>query len=240
MNCNDLFRFGKNPKTNGCILSEYLQKNNAEITSVDIPAVHNGAPVDAVGDNAFAFAAKLEAVGIPQSITYLGENAFCGCATLKKVVIPDSVMEVGKGTFSDCKSLISVEIDNPVLQIAPKMFSGCERLCAEAIAAGMPMFIDENNVREYIADYSRYDVARLLVGQKRVRMSKIPFIGVIIINNLYRLLPLAEECGLLNEKEFVTMITQFCAKHGQTECTAWLLDYTNRRFGFEKEDKYEL
>lgn len=240
MNCNELFRFERNKKTNGYILAEYLQKNNADITSIDIPAEYKGEPVSAVGENAFSFSVKLESVTIPQSIKYLGENAFHGCTKLKKIVLPENILEVGKGTFSECKSLISVEIDNPILEIAPKMFSGCEMLCAEAIADSMPMFIDETNIGEYISDYSRYDVARLLVKQERVRMGKIPFLGTIILYDMPRLLPLAEECGLLNDRDYVLGITRLCTQDGLTECTAWLLEYINRKFGFDKEDKYEL
>ena len=240
MNCNELFRFERNKKTNGYILAEYLQKNNADITSIDIPAEYKGEPVTAVGDNAFSFGEKLENVTIPQSVKYLGENAFHGCTSLKEIVLPESILEVGKGTFSDCRSLISVEIDDPILEIAPKMFSGCEMLCAEAIADSMPMFIDENNVGEYVSDYSRYDVARLLVGQERVRMGKVSFLGTIILYDMPKLLPLAEECGLLTDRDFVSWISQECARRGLAECTAWLLEYINRKFGFAKEDKYEL
>lgn len=240
MNCNELFRFKRNEKTGGYILTEYLQKDNANITSVDIPAEYKGEPVSVIGGSAFSFSGKLESVTIPQSVKYLGENAFRGCAALKEIVLPESILEAGEGTFADCKSLISVEIDNPILEIAPKMFSGCEKLCAEAVTDSMPLFIDENNVHEYVSDYSRYDVARLLVGNERVRMGKIPFVGTIILYDMPKLLPLAEECGLLTERDFVSWISQECARRGLTECTAWLLEYINRKFGFDAEDKYEL
>ena len=240
MNCDELFRFKRNGKTGGYILAEYLHKNDTAITSVDIPTEHNGEPVSAVGDNAFSYSENLKSVTIPSTVKYLGGNAFRGCISLQKIVLPDSISEVGKGTFADCKSLISVEIDNPILEIAPKMFSGCDMLCAEAIADSMPMFIDENNVGEYVSDYSRYDVARLLVGQERVRMGKVSFLGTIILYDMPKLLPLAEECGLLTDRDFVSWISQECARRGLAECTAWLLEYINRKFGFAKEDKYEL
>ncbi|MDE5576426.1 MAG: hypothetical protein K2J11_03455, partial [Oscillospiraceae bacterium] len=117
---------------------------------------------------------------------------------------------------------------------------GCDMLCAEAIVDSMPMFIDEDNVREYIADYSRYDVARLLVEHERVRMGKMPFLGTIIFMNLPKLLPLAEECGLLTDRDFVSGIAETCAERGLSECSAWLLEYIHRKFGFVPEDRYEL
>jgi hypothetical protein len=78
---------------------------------VIIPASIGGAPVTAIGENAFLDSSSLTSVTIPASVTSIGGGAFSGCSGLTSVTIPASVTSIGLGAFSGCSGLINIEVD---------------------------------------------------------------------------------------------------------------------------------
>jgi hypothetical protein len=83
---------------------------------VNIPAVTpDGAPVTAIGESAFAYAANIEQVIMPASIVTIGDFAFRGSG-ITTVQIGGGVMSVGKGAFVDCRKLAAISVDgaNPL------------------------------------------------------------------------------------------------------------------------------
>ena len=80
---------------------------------VVIPDTHNGYPVVAIGERAFAGCSSLTSVTIPDSVTTIGNSVFSYCSSLTSVTIPDSVTAIGDDAFSYCSSLTIVIFEDP-------------------------------------------------------------------------------------------------------------------------------
>ena len=59
--------------------------------NVTVPSKINGKIVAAIGNDAFYYADKLEAITIPNSVKSIGRSAFEYCRGLTSITIPDSV-----------------------------------------------------------------------------------------------------------------------------------------------------
>ena len=79
--------------------------NTSAAGELVIPATHNGYPVTAIGDFAFADCTGLTTVVIPDGITSIGLGAFSDCTGLTQITIPNSVVSVGIYAFDGCTSL---------------------------------------------------------------------------------------------------------------------------------------
>ena len=106
-------------------------------TDIVIAATHNGLPVTAIGNGAFAGCSSLTSITIPDGVTYIGNGAFAGCSSLTSITIPDGVTYIGEGAFSDCSSLESITVgqwntvyhskENCLIETTSKtLISGCK------------------------------------------------------------------------------------------------------------------
>ena len=95
---------------------------------VVIPDTHNGYPVVAIGERAFAGCSSLTSVTIPDSVTTIGNSVFSCCSSLTSVTIPDSVTAIGDYAFEYCSSLTSMTIPDSVTAIGDDAFSYCSSL----------------------------------------------------------------------------------------------------------------
>ena len=101
-------------------------------TAVVIPAIYNGLPVTAIGNNAFESAVSLTSITIPNSVTSIGTNAFSNSGLIS-ITIPDSVTSIGQSAFFNCRSLASVTLGNSVANIGHVVFRGCTSLTSITI-----------------------------------------------------------------------------------------------------------
>jgi hypothetical protein len=104
---------------------------------VIIPASIGGAPVTAIGENAFLGSSSLTSVTIPASVTSIGLGAFSGCSGLTSVSIPAVVTSIGSYAFYGCSSLTSVTIPDSVTSIGGSAFAGCSNLASLSIGSGI-------------------------------------------------------------------------------------------------------
>lgn len=122
---------------------------------VVIPAVIEGHPVVAIGDDLFydeifgggdpvaaivlpdsietigagAFCGtNLKEVLLPSGVTKIGDNAFAWCESLERAVIPDSVTTIYSGAFAGCTSLTEIYVPDSVEHMSLRVFSSCEAL----------------------------------------------------------------------------------------------------------------
>ncbi len=100
---------------------------------VGIPKTLGGYPVKLIGRWAFARCASLEAVAIPEGVTWIFENAFMECPALKTVTIPSSVAGIDASAFEGCTALKSVTISGDVKRSA---FKGCTSLESVTVREG--------------------------------------------------------------------------------------------------------
>lgn len=133
---------------------------NGTDTEIVIPKKHEGKPVTAIGEHAFADTAitsvtipatvktiearafenctALESVTLPRALTTIGEAAFKNCTALKTVDLPQALITIGKNAFYDCQSLAEVTIPAGVTSIGSEAFSGSPTLIVRAVAASAP------------------------------------------------------------------------------------------------------
>lgn len=107
------------------------------VSTVKIPAEHNGKPVTNIGNRAFDGCTNLTRVTIPDSVTNIGNYAFICCTGLTNITIPNSVTSIGVGAFGFCTSLTSVAIPNNVTSIDQFTFDGCTGLTNISIGSGV-------------------------------------------------------------------------------------------------------
>ena len=103
---------------------------------VVIPATCNGAPVTAIGDNAFKDCLTITAVSIPDSIQTIGQYAFSNCDALSSVVLPEGITEIAPYTFSYCLILETVSIPESVTVIGMDAFTWSKNMLNVSIPSG--------------------------------------------------------------------------------------------------------
>ena len=121
----------------------YIVNNDGTITitvytgsggNVVIPAMINGLPVTAIGDDGvFAHDSSLTSVTIPDSVTNIGNEAFFACSNLTNVTMGNGVTRIGSLAFADCSSLANVTIPHNVTDIEESAFIDCSNLTSVTI-----------------------------------------------------------------------------------------------------------
>ena len=90
-------------------------------TELVIPSMHNGLPITAIGDGAFASIDmnfnprepyNIVSVKLPETIKMIGTMAFAGIPTLTNVEIPNSIEKVGTYAFAGSEMLEFTEYEN--------------------------------------------------------------------------------------------------------------------------------
>ncbi len=79
---------------------------------VEIPAEHEGKPVKAIGENAFASDSLLSSVIIPDTVKRIGAGAFASCSNLSEINIPKDIEYLGSGALDGCDALEFTEYGN--------------------------------------------------------------------------------------------------------------------------------
>jgi hypothetical protein len=94
---------------------------------VVIPAVINGIPVVAIGEDAFRDNKNIKEVVIPNKVTSIRHDAFRDCTNLTSIVIPKNVKTIGDNAFTNCTNLSSVILEGEV-RISATAFNNCNKL----------------------------------------------------------------------------------------------------------------
>ncbi len=79
---------------------------------IEIPSEHEGKPVKAIGENAFASDSLLSSVTIPDTVKRIGSGAFASCSNLSEINIPKDIEYLGSGALDGCDSLKFTEYGN--------------------------------------------------------------------------------------------------------------------------------
>lgn len=210
-----------------------------------------------IGDRAFGHCTAVRTLEIPEGIKTIGSRAFKYCG-ITSAVLPKSVERVEKFAFEGCSDLESVVFLNPAAALERGVFFDCPKLSAETVLASIVRSLDITKViypsefryRGRGGDISaksgllREDVFALAVKNDCFRILKKDIMSelftMIIRGGLTELLRIAGGSGMLSDAELIDELTVLSSELRSTECTAWLLDYKNRKIGFEWEVGYEL
>lgn len=210
-----------------------------------------------LGDRAFGHCSAARTVEIPEGIKTIGSRAFKYCG-ITSAVLPKSVERVEKFAFEGCRDLESVVFLNPAVALGRGVFFDCPKLPAETVLASIVRSFDITKVI-YPSEFRypgrqgnisiksglfREDVFALAVKNDCFRILKKDIMSelftMIIRGGLTELLRIAGTGGMLSDAELIDELTALSSGLKSTECTAWLLDYKNRKIGFKGEDDYEL
>lgn len=121
-----LFEFEK--IDNGCELKRYLQKDNPDITELEIPSKFRYLTVRSIGANAFKDAVYLKSVVVPETVVNAEYGVFKGCRALSDISLPENLKTINSDMFSGCGSLTRVVVPEGVKFIRMGAFSDCDAL----------------------------------------------------------------------------------------------------------------
>lgn len=145
--------------------------------------------ISAIGPKAFAGAAELTGIVMPQGITTIGDFAFEGCTALEKVVFPGNKVKLGQGVFFRCSAIKDVTIGSDWTSVDLAMFRWSDSLQVVTLPAKVEkvqnlkklkhlvaVSVDPNNTHFTSHDgvlYNRdgtilYGVPRAFAGKLRV------------------------------------------------------------------------
>lgn len=207
-------------------IMSFLKSDDPSVTRVEIPAKYNGLPVKSIAS-----------------------FAFLKCKFLREVFIPDSVEWLDAWAFQDCSEIRCVRLPNHV-RFEQFVFQGCPKLAPETVLAGIIGNAEDITApfcSDRMVDWDtllRLDVLALAIKYDSFREigTKMLF-KEIVSRGLFSHFEALEKAGKSPTAEETDALIEFSSENGYTEMTAYLLDYKNRKFGFDfknGEDKYDL
>ena len=110
-------------------------------------------PVETIGQSAFAYAAHLQTIAIPDGVTTIRDAAFYNCTSLQKVSFPESVTKIETSVFYQCASLESIILPPNITEVATALFFQCTSLRSVTTPAavtniGLTPFLECNKLTE--------------------------------------------------------------------------------------------
>lgn len=92
-----------------------------------------GIKITKIGNNAFAYCRKLQALNIPNNVEEVGFEAFENCTGLKSVNLAESLEILKFNTFRDCTNLESIVLPKLLKEIGSGVFQNCTNLKSIAL-----------------------------------------------------------------------------------------------------------
>lgn len=192
---------------------------------------------------AFSHCSNLENIVFPDSLKVIEGYAF-NCCGFHTLTFPSGLEKIGLRAFAECEKLKKIDFQNGSPVMGNQAFASCQKLSAEnalqALSCSLDItkpFFPGNTLFEYF-DWNlalREDVFLLeLKYNSFALMNKERIFKVIVWRNSGSLLPLAENAGWEITEKCLEELLDISLEGGFTEITAWLLDYKNRKAGFEK------
>lgn len=237
-NVEELFYIIESVFDESAYVRKFRKFDDPNVTSVEIPSEYNGRPVELIS-----------------------QFCFSDCHYLREAIIPDSVKMISRWAFDNCRELRTIRLPKHV-KIDMQAFIYCPKLAPEVVMAGLigspedlsAPFNTESETDEdvFYSAEEKLDWAGLMrpdVFELAVKYDSFRLIGtnmlyrVIIHNGLFSHFEMLENAGRSPNAEQTDRLIELSTENGYTEMTAFLLDYKNRKFGFdnfESGDKFEL
>lgn len=213
--------------------------------------------IRSIGDFCFYNCISLESVEFSEGLGAIGRCAFMYDVSLKTLAFPKSLDAVFLRAFAYCVNLESVAPNFPT-NWGEQVFLGCDKLPAEVILMDLVCRSDITqplNERAYSGafeldspenidprqSYTRPDVLELAIKNDSFRSVDVfLLLEFLVEEGSAESLLLARELGLLKTREQADEYISRSVEAGTTELTAYLLDYKNRKFGFDGGGDFEL
>lgn len=192
---------------------------------------------------------SLEHIELPEGIGKIETWAFAGCCRLKEITLPESVKVVDGMAFNDCVSLENVIFKYPKTYITGT-FESCPRLSVDVLlmSALYTADIETANFGELSARSIQINwryLSKEKVFRRALELNKFDgcdtseLVRELVKSNSLPSIITASERGWLTSENIGSLI-EIAAENKHAEMTAWLLDYQNRSFGCNGENKYDL
>ena len=119
----------------------------SEAKHLAVPETLGGAPVTAIGDNAFSDLAGILSATMPACLRTIGAQAFARCLNLRSIDVGRSLKSVGEGAFRGCSHLTSLAFPETLSHIGSSTLSNtaiaridipaaCTGIDADALCTG--------------------------------------------------------------------------------------------------------
>ena len=126
---------GKNAvimENNGYVESEFdfdastgtITSYNGYATYLAIPETIGGAPVKAIGPEAFAQHTYLALLELPEGLETIGDRAFYNCESLARVHFPSTLKFIGDSAFENCRNMGDLYLPSTLEAIGSNAFKG--------------------------------------------------------------------------------------------------------------------
>ncbi len=125
--------------------------DGGQAANIVIPAEHDGLPVVAIADSAFAYSkhtADISSVTIPDSVTEIAKNAFYARIddlTTVNIGKDSKLQKIGNNAFSGCRALTSIYLPAGLNSLGDSVFNNCGSLDTIAVAAENTRYSGEGN-----------------------------------------------------------------------------------------------
>lgn len=227
--CNGTFVFKLINNKSAYEIHNFLKTTDPSVKSVIIPAEYKGVPVKSIG-----------------------ASSFFSCEFLKSVVIADGVEEIGVDAFGFCSSLEKVRLPKSIRRVYESAFRECPLLPAETVMTCLSHSLDITQPfckpywswNKFNWDTAlREDVFVLALKYNCFsNFDRKETVEEIIRRDVWKYLRIMDQAGFFSDIERLNGYIDESVINNTPEITAWLLDYKNRKFGFDKYtgDKYEL
>ena len=225
-------------KVDGChYLGRFLVSSDKNITHASI---REGTIM--ICGSAFKARKNLTSVTFPDTLRIIGEQAFNGCTALRELHLPESVETVEGSSFSGCASLSYFEALRPDVFISSNAF-GSKR--SEEIFypeyAFIPMEIVGETVEKLFMGFcyltSRDRHTPELQKRNDVIVKKMDSKLLEIVINQGNMAALRNIAPLAVSKTNIGSLIEYAQGKGNTEITAFLMDWKNKNNLIVGQDK---
>ena len=215
--------------------------------------------VKAIGNSTFRDCENLSELTIPEGVKTIGSEAFQQ-TRLRSVTFPESTESIGDSAFKDCGELQCVIFKKSAVRLGKNVFLRCPNLDPETQLMGLVCSTDIT--KPISRAYAKRDKHSVWLLQKcgllfenlkvfelavknncfrEITQSELdPLLATAIAGGSTAHIQLAAEYGLITDAALLDRLIWLSSEEGNAEITAILLEYKNRKFGFDNGEKYEL
>lgn len=132
------------------VLGEFIFSGNSLLgytgnaNDITLPATYKGSAYS-IGSQAFANAVQIEAISIPDAISFIGSSAFTRCTGLTNITIPNSVTQIGDSTFYECSNITNISLGANLQSIGQNAFANCSSVQDLSCSAQTPPTANANS-----------------------------------------------------------------------------------------------
>ena len=224
---NGTFLFARANSESSYLIRQFLKFSDPSVKSIIVPAEYKGIPVKTIGASSFFGSPYLTSVIISEGVEEIELDAFGFCPALENVYLPQSIRRIDNAVFRECP-LLPAEIVMTCLCQSPDITQPfCE-----------PWW---GNQKFNWDDALREDVFILALKYNSFsNFDRKEAVEEIIRRDVWKYLRLMEQAGFFSDVERLNGYIDESVENNTPEITAWLLEYKNRKFGFDDRGNYEL